>query len=438
MERPLWTRLCLLLIVSWTAQVSDAAAYTLQQCIDTALTNSVKLQAQENEALSARASYEQAWGRIAPGVSGSASQSWSFGRSTGVDNITRARNTATTNMGVNASWTLFDGLAMVFNIEQAKASWRAGKADVEAMQRTISVNVTGLFLQVLLAKELTAVAEGQLEDIDRKVERAEALVESGRLAEGELFSLQSQQAKERYAVTQNRNKIQLALLDLAQAMEIEYSTDFDIVTPSEESMEERLLPDREEVYQTALAQRPEMAAAQYRLYAQERALKGAKSAYSPTLTAQGGVNTGYYHLYGEDNASFGKQLHDNLSTNVGLTLSVPIFDRMQTPSAVRKQKLAVANAKLNIEQVKKDLRKEIDQAYYNAVAAQAEQVSAQQAARSASEAQRYASEKFDNGRGTPYEYYDAQQTYLQAQSELLQARYNYLFKVRILEYYMGL
>ena len=119
-----FTGVLLMLVISMP---TIAAMYTLQQCIDTALTNSLQLRSQTNEALASKAAYQQSWANIAPGVSGSASQSWSFGRSTGSDNITRARNTATTNLGVNANWVLFDGLAMVFNIEQTKAAWRAGR-----------------------------------------------------------------------------------------------------------------------------------------------------------------------------------------------------------------------------------------------------------------------------------------------------------------------
>ena len=141
---------------------------------------------------------------------------------------------------------------------------------------------------------------------------------------------------------------------------------------------------------------------------------------------------------GGTNTEFGKQLSDNFSTNVSVNLSVPIYDRMQTPSQVKSKQINVESAQLQLEQQKKTIRKEIDQAYYNALAAQSEKISAQQSARHAAEAERYAAEKFSSGRATTFEYSNAKQTHMQAQSAHLQARYNYLFKVRILEYYMGL
>ena len=415
-----------------------AETFTLRQCIDTAYANSIDLRVQQLNAEQKQLLYRQAWYNLSPNVSGYVNEGLSFGRSTGADNITRPQNASNTNIGLNASMVLFDGLAMKFNIDEAKAGKLASEANLEAVQRNLALNITSLYLDVLLKKELAAVADSQLHKTQTQVQRIQAQVDAQRLPMGELYTIQAQQGKEELQLVQARNNVRLALLNLAQAMDIAFTEDFDVAVPSEEELEGPLLPDREEVWQTALSHRPEIREAQYNLQAQQTALKTKKAAFSPSLTAQAGIGTGYFHRMGEDNTAFSKQVNENFSTNVSFNLSVPIYDRMQTPTQVKRQKMNVENAQLQLEQKKKSIRKEIDQAYYNAMAAQTEKMSSQQAARSTGEAERYASEKYAAGRASVYEYKEAKQSHLQAVSAHLQARYNYLFKVRILDYYMGL
>lgn len=415
----------------------NAEKYTLNQCIEIALHNNLQVQQQENEMRQQQLAYDQARQNLLPAVSANAGQNWSWGRSTGVDNVMRAQNIANTSFSLNANLVLFDGLSMKYNIDQSKALVNKTEADMQQLKLDISLNITAMFLQVLLDKELEQTAQEQLALTQRKIEKTQALVEAQRTAQGELYSMQAQEAKEQLALVQAQNTTKLALLDLAQAMELPYSDSFDIVHTTTDSLDHQLLPDKTIVYQEAMSNRPELKAAQYALEAQQIGLKNAKSAYYPTLSAGTGISTGYYHLYGADNVAFGKQLGDNFTTNVGLNLTIPIFDRMQTPNAVKRQEINVQNAKLNIEQITKDIQKEIDQAYYNALAAQTQQQSAEQALTYAQEAFRYAEQKQEAGKGTIYELYEAKKLLTQAQSEQLQAKYNYIFKVRILQYYAG-
>lgn len=427
----LWVIACIPL---WGA----AETYTLRQCIDTAYVNSMDIRQQQLTVDQRQLLYRQAWYNLSPNISGYISENISFGRSTGVDNIIRPQNISNTGIGVNASLLLFDGLAMKFNIDEAKASKLASDANLEAVKRNVALNITAFYLDVLLKKELADVAAKQVEESERQVARVNAKVEAQRVPAGELYEMEAQYSKDQFQLVQAQNNVQLALLSLTQAMDIPYRDGFDIVVPSEAELEEKLLPEREQVWQTALAHRAEIRQAQYSLTAAEKSLKGAKSAYSPTLSAQAGVSTGYFHQIGATNTSFGEQLSDNFTSNVGVSLSIPIYDRMQTPSQVKNKQISVENAQLQLEQQKKTIRKEIDQAYFSALAAQSEMLSAQQAERSAAEAERYASEKFAAGRATAYEYNAAKMTHVNAVSSHLQARYSYLFKVRILEYYMGL
>ncbi len=425
----------MLALVACTAL--QAKVYTLDECIQTALSNNNQMRLQQNQYAQQEIAYKQARANLLPYVSGSVGQNWVFGRSTGNDNISRSQNSAQTSFSVSANLLLWDGLKMKFAIDEAKAAMQAEAANVETVEAEIRLNISVMYLQVLLNRELLAVATTQYEDTQRKVERAEALVAANRLAQGEVYSLQAQAAKEELAKIQAESTLKLSLLDLAQAMELDDFTGLDIAIPTEDELAGELLPSNEEVYQQALQNRPEIRAAELQLAANESALRSAKASYSPTISAGANVGTGYYNISGYENDKFGKQLGDNLSTSVGLSLNIPLFTQMNTTNNLRRTKLNIENAKLQIEQVKKDLHKEIDQAYYNALAAQARQYSALKAERSAAEAYRYEEQKFSAGRTTSYTYYEAKNLYVQAQSERLQSQYDYLFKLKVLQYYKG-
>ena len=414
-----------------------AEVFTLQQCIDSALLNSLTVQKQGNQYASQRLQYTQSKADISPSISGSAGQSWIFGRSIGADNIYHAQNSSQTTFNLAANIVLFDGLQMKFNIDQARANMQASEANMQAIQSQIKINVSSMYLQVLLCKELLKVAENQLVDTQLKLQLNSAWVAVDRVPAGELYTLQAQAAREELEITQRQNSLQLALLDLAQAIELENVSGFDVAIPSVEELYGGLLPNNEEVYQTALQHRPEIKALEYQIQANESALKGTKSAYSPTLSAGANIGTGYYDMQGADNQPFGTQMRDNFSASVGLNLHVPIFDKLQTSTRVKQQKLALQNAILDLEQQKNDLRKEIDQAYYNARNAYAEQIASEKAEQSTAEALRYITQKYEAGRATSYEYQEARNNHLQAESTRLQAQYNYLFRLRILQYYQG-
>lgn len=414
----------------------SAKTLTMQQCIDTALVNNLALMTGRNSYESSRIQYQQSLTNLSPSISGGISQGFSFGRSTGADNITRSVNNSNTSFNLGANILLFDGLAMKFAIDQARANMNASEAEMSAQELQIRQTITTMYLQVLLHKMQLAVAEAQLEDTRRLLEKNRALVAAERLAEGELYTLEAQEAQEELNVVQARNSHQLALLDLAQAMNLSDIEHFDIAEISTDELPS-ILPNQDEVYQSALQNRPELRALEYQIDAAEAALKGRKAAYSPSLSASAGVGSGYYHMNGAENAGFGDQMQDNFSANVGLNLMIPIYDKMQTPHAIKQQKLALSNAQLQLEQKRQEIRKQIDAAYYDAVNAYSEWQSAKKAELSNTQAMQYISQKYEAGRATGYEYTTAKTNTLRASSARLQAEYTYYFRLYLLQSYMG-
>ena len=414
---------------------AGAQTLSLQQCIDTALAHNNQLKQQIYQLRTQEVTYRQARQNLLPNLNASASQSWVFGRSIGADNVYKSTNSSQTSLGLSASLLLFDGLKMKYSIDEAKAVMLASEADVSALKADITMNISAMYLQILLNKELLETARQQLADTQLKVEQNRALVEAERLAAGELYAIEAQAAKEELAVTQAQNNLQLALLDMAQALELDSIGGFDVVVPTDLELLAGALLTNDAVYNMALQHRPEIKAAEYNLAASEHALKSARADYYPTLSAGASLSTGYYDMEGYQNNTFGRQLGDNLSTSVGLQLTIPIFNKMQVRNNVSRARINVENYKVQAEEAKKTLRKNIDQAYYNALAAQSRETAAEKSERSAYEAYRYAEQKYESGRASVYEFYDAKLSYTLALSERIQAKYEYLFRLKILEYY---
>ena len=430
-------RKSLTIILSLVAVMASAEVYTLQQCIDTAVANNIALLKQKNNYSASSIQYKQSLANLSPNISAGVGQNWMFGRSTGADNITTPNNSASTSFNLSASLLLFDGLGMKFAIDQARASMLSSEASIQAAELQLQLNISSMYLQVLLNKQLLLAAQEQVEETQRVLHKDSLLMQANRLSEGEIYAVIAQLGNEQLQAITAQNDVQLALLNLAQAMNID-PQGFDIEEiPLEQLQEGTALPSRDEVLDLALSQRPEIKAQQYTIDAQEAMLKQQKAAYSPTLSANAGVGTSYYNIQGVENKAFGDQLGDNLQGSVGLTLSIPIYNKMQTPYAVKQQKLALDNARLSLEQQKQDIRKEVEQAYFNALNALTEAQAAEQALTNAQVALDYLQKKYEAGRASSYEYTTAKTTFAKAQTTLLQSQYNYLFRLRILHYYAG-
>lgn len=423
----------LAVLLTFQPKVNAQQVLTLQQCIDTALVNNrnVKLQALNRESRSI--AYEQARQNLLPNLNASAGQSFMFGRSLTADNTYQSLNSSQSSFNISSSITLFDGLRMKYNIDARLADMKASEADLEKIQADIRLNVTVAFLQVLLYKENVQTATGQIELTTQKIDQMTALVNAGRQPEGELYALRAQLAREEMSVTQAENNLALALLDLAQIIELEDFHHLDVVIPQDLMQTELALLSADEVYRSALQHRPEIKAAEYRLQSSEKNVDIAKSSFYPSLSFGAQMGTGYYRLSGVPNQTFSEQLNKNMSTNLGFSLRIPIFNKFEIRNQVTTSKIAVESSKLEIESTKLQLRKTVEQAYQSALAAQQRMKAAQKSELSSREAFRYAEQKYESGRASVYELYQAKQNLTQVLSEVSQSKYEYILRIKVLE-----
>lgn len=311
---------------------------------------------------------------------------------------------------------------MKFNINARMADLKAAEANVQKINEDIILSVSTAYLQVILNKELVTNALEQVELTKAKVVQQKALIESGKKAEGEMYELLAQQSSEDFVLIQNQNNLKLSLLDLAQIIELTNFERFDIEVPHDLMSDELELLDPEQIYQSALNHRPEIKIAEYQLEGSKRNVQIAQSSYFPTLSFGANLSGGYYN-----------SISTPLSTGLGLSLSVPIFNKMATRNQVRTAQINVESTKLAVENSKKELQKRVQQAYFNAVAAKAKWDASKKSEIASKEAYRFVNQKYEGGRSSTFELYQSKNNMAKALSEVSQAKYEYVFRLKILE-----
>lgn len=411
--------------------------WNLQQCIEHAIEHNLSIKQQEASRHQSEVELNTAqWSRL-PNLNGSIGQSFNFGRALQADNTYGNRNTRSTNFSVGTSIPLFTGLQIPNNIGLAKLNLKAATEDLQKAKEDISIQVASYYLQVLFNQELVKVAENQVSLSKEQLNRKVAFFKNGKASEAEVYEAKARVAQDELSAVQAENNYQLALLDLTQLLELPTPDGFSIETPTlDNSMGQLTLP--EEVYAQALLNKPVVKAALYRLEGADKTIRIAQSAYYPQLNFGAGLSTNYYNMTGIENASFSSQWSQNFNKYLQFSLSIPIFNRLATRNRVKSAKIQKDALQWRLEETKKTLYKEIQQAYYNALAAEAKYKSSQSASKAAEASFQLMSEKYANGKATATEYNEMRTNWMRSLSDHIQARYDYVFRSKILDFYKGI
>ena len=426
----------LALAVSAGAQAQERV-WTLPQCIDYALENNLSIKQNDISVEQKEISLNTAENSRLPGVSGSAGQNFSFGRGLTADNTYANTNTTNTSFSVGADVPVFNGFRLKHNIELSKLDLAAATADLEKARDDIRVAVAQAYVQILYNMEILDVARSQVEIDSLQVVRLAEMASNGKASRAEVSAQEASLAQSRLSATQASNNLSLAILDLTQLLELPSPEGFRIARPSVEGLETAILMDPEAIYAEAVQVKPSIKAEEIRLDYASKNIDLARSSYLPSVSLSGGLGTNYYTSSGFPAAGFGSQLKNNFSQYVGLNLNIPIFSRFSTRNQVRGAKLSFDSQEIMLENTKKSLYKEIQQAYYNAVGSQAKYRSSVVAAASAADAFELAQARYENGKSGITEFNEAKARYMSAESDLVQARYEYLYQSKILDFYRG-
>lgn len=417
------------------ATANAAQGWTLDQCIEYAIENNIQVRQSDLNAQNNDVELNKAVSNRLPGVSASASQGWSFGRSITADNTYANTNTASTSFSIGADMTLFAGGRINGNIKMAELSLEAAKSDLERIKDDIRVQVAQAFIQIVYNRSILDVARNQVTIDSMQVERLTALAAIGKASSAEVASQNATLAQSRLSVTQAQNNLSLSILTLTQLLELPSPDGFDIVQPQTDHLELSIPDSPEDIYAQALDIKPAVKTEELRLEQAGKNIQIAKSGYLPSLTLSAGAGTNYYSSSNLKSDAFGTQIKNNFGPHIGLNLNIPIFSRNSNRNNVRSAKLGQMNQQMQLDNVKKTLYKEIQQAYYNAVASKSRYESSEIVQTSAQESFDLVQAKYEGGKASITEFNESKNRLVSAQADLLKYRYEYLFNTALLEFY---
>ena len=424
--------------------------WSLRECCDYAVSHNIGILQQENQCRQQELQLSTARNSRLPDLNGSVSQNFSFGRGLTAENTYSNTNTSSTSFSLGSSVPLFTGFQIPNQIKLNQLNLEAATQDLEKAKNDICMQVAQAYVQILYNMEISDVAHRQVGIDSMQVVRLQALVDNGKASGAQLSQQQATLANSRLTATQADNNQQLAILTLTQLLELPTADGFTVVRPDgldgengQNGMRSPLfsggaaVPSPDVIYAEALGIKPEIAAQELRLRATDHSIKIAQAGYLPTLSLSGGLGSNYYTTSGFPADAFSTQLKNNFSQYIGLNLSVPIFNRFQTRNSIRNARIEQENQQLRLDNTKKTLYKEIQQACLNTTAAHAKYESSTVAAKSSHDAFTLMQAKYENGKANITEFNEAKNNYLRAESDCVQARYELLYQQALIQFYRG-
>jgi outer membrane protein len=453
------------------AASSQVKEWTLEDCINYAFDHNIDIKKQLLMVQSQKEQLLQSKLGVLPNLNAGATHGYNFGNT--VDRYTNEFATTrvqSNNFYLGTQFNLFQGLQQVNTINQTKLEWLASQYDLDLMMDDISIALAGYYLDILFNQEILNVAREQLAVTQQQVSRMEKMVAAGTLARGDLLNIEAQYATEELQVIEAENRLAISYLTLQQLIDLPVSADFRIESPVLRPIEApQVTFNANDVYQVALEKRPEIKSAEYRVLSAEKGISIAKGYLSPTLSFNGSWATGYSGAAKEgfnpvtllyENAGytqntlepvtlvgsgyesysvipFSDQLNDNQNKSLSLSLQIPIFNGWQAQTAISQARIRKEEADLTLQKTKLDLDKKIQLAYADAVAALKNYNASEKKLSAQKEAFKYSEQKMGVGLVTAVEYNETKKELTRAESELLQAKYRFIYTTTVLDFYMG-
>ncbi len=470
---PLLRKVLFVMMMAIPAIGIGQTTWSLQKCIDHALKNNITIKQNELNVETSKDRVDQSYAAFLPTLNGNISHGYNFGRTIDPFTNTFATNRVLSeNFSLSSSMTLFAGFQLHNTLKQSRLDYLSSSYDLKKLGNDISLNIVSDYLQVLFAMENLTIAEQQIVLIKKQQTNTNNLVEAGSQPRGSLLEINAQVATDEVALINAQNNLDLAYLNLKQMLDVDTAKDFAIEKPKMEASP-FLITSNElgSIYSTAEKNQPEVLSADMKLKSSEVGLNIARASRSPRLTMSGSIGTGYsdareklasysitnyYPIIGVtdtlnipvrsiipntsatyEKTPFREQLDDNLNKSFGFNLTLPFFNGWSAKTSISRAKISLQSAKYNSEQVRLTLRKSIEQAYYDATASYKKYIATQKSVESLTEAYKYSQQKFEVGLLNSYDFLLSKNNLNKSESDLLQAKYDYIFKSKILDFYQG-
>lgn len=411
----------------------ESELWTLEECIAYALEQNIQVRKSELSTQSLEYSSEQAKAQRFPTLNASVNQNFNWNRVTGESGFSGNNGSS---YSVNSGVTIFNGFSVSNQIRQAALSVESGKLSTETTKESVSLEILNAFLSVLYAEEQVNNSEEQVAATTEQLRLAEERLTLEAISQSDYLNVKSQLASEKLTLANARSQLAIARVNLMQLMELPVTDDFSIAHPDlQVTLNEERDPDVQKIYQTALAIKPQIKNAEINKESAALDEKIAKASYFPSLTASAGISTNFS---GSNTTPYFDQLDNGLSPALGLSLSIPIYQRQQAKTNVSIAKINYQTAELSEIDTKNQLRKSIEQACQDVVSAQIEFEASEESYQATEASFAIAQEKFNQGLINSVDYTVEKTNLIVAESNLLQSKYNLIFSYKILDFYQGI
>lgn len=434
MKRLLPILLCSLLLSGLRNATAQEASktWTLQECLDYAYQNNIQVRQSRNNQLSGIEDTKQAKAALFPSLVASTTQSYTnYPSSEVTDN-----NSYTGTYGITAGMTIFEGGKLRTEVKRQKVQNQMDALSVEESVNDIRIAIVQAYMQCLYAADAVRINRSTAEASKAQRDRAEEMLRTGSISRVDFAQLQSQYSSDEYQIVVAGSTLDNYKLQLKQLLELDIMEEMNPAVPEvKEENVLKALPPKNEVYETALKVMPQIRRGELGIEAAKLEEKSARAGFFPSISLSASVGTG--HMSNNDFES-GSQIWNRFNENVGLTLNIPIFSNRKNRTAVNKAKIALNDSYLEWTSLQKELLRNVESAYLDAVSAQAQYLSAREKEKYARESYELTSEQFRVGVKNTVELITAQNEYSAAQQQVLQAKYLTLLSIELLNIYQGL
>ena len=412
--------------------------WSLEDCIDYALKNNISLKQSELNIELKESQYLQSKMQVLPSLN--ASSSFNENRGRYIDPFTNdfvEEVSSSISLSYSANATLFNGFKKSNQIKKAANESLKSIYDLETSKNDLISTLALSYLQILFNEELYNTASKQLDLTKGQEDRIKTLVEAGSLAKGEILNIQSQLALEEQQLIQAENQLNLSKLQLAQILDLDNYKDLKILSLDLKISDFKIKENIDNNFATAIQNQSSIKSVELQVISAEYDLKIAKAGYYPNLSI-GYRNSTLYSENAADMISFNDQLKNNKQSGIALSLNIPLFNQWMTRTAISQSKIQIANSILNARLAKNQLRKNMEQAYADQLAAYKRHQAALKAIVAYEASFGYISERYELGMVNSYEFNESKNKLIKAESDALQAKYDLIFKVKLYDFYTSL
>ncbi len=408
--------------------------WTLEECINYALEKNIQVRKSELANTRNLTYAGQAKAQRFPSVNASVNHNFNWSKSN-VSGESGLNGTNGSNISVNSGVTVFNASKLTNQIKQAGLDVESGIYSLETTKESISLTILDSYLQVLYAEEQVNNSKKQIESTASQVDLAKERLATQLISQADYAQVKSQLASEKLNLANAENQLAIAKVNLEQLMELPVSNDFRIAHPGfDENVNRNIVPDVGSVFETALAIKPQIKNASVSKEIAALDEKIAKAGYYPVLSASAGLGTNYSSI-GSD--PYFAQINDGVSPSLGLSLSIPVFQKNQVKTSVAIARIGYQDAELSEINAKNELRKSIEQACVDVTSAQIKYEASLENFRATTESAALSDEKFRQGMINSVDYLVSKTNLIVAESELLQSKFNLIFSYKVLDFYTG-